>query len=655
MDPSEIAPGRLAARAGPDRHVPEARPDRQVPEGTAAPGVMPMSSVRGLVGGSAGALAMPAMRATVLAGGNAAVGRLIQRAPTGDEPVGLPGEGQTVPAAGSALGRIRDLAYQGWVGPLDEAEIESLWAGLGDALPAVAGAEMPLWRHCLDVGAELDELPQIERLRGQFVGDVRDVAAGYLAGNRRLVADEMQRLGLPAQESGPLPDPDGAQADQVREMQLAASAVGKLQDAQERARRVFVGYEIEQEGSFDGSVPVSVWSPVTFDPYTPPQMDTAPDSDLLSRILMPGIRVPIVPYPQIKERYDAASDAISDLVTRFPALHGLSRQGSSAVTAGWAAADPRQARRQLAAALRVVDHDIVNAIAKLADGDLDPLDLQPIHEQLFAGRPGRSGVGWNGPLPGWSAREQVAGHNFSRALAALGMQAAATALFLVAPLTGGASLFVMLGGLAVTGTQFYLSQERYEALSEAAGTAVGPDTDMVSRPQVDAAELARNADREPAVAEPYDFTKTDAMRDPEAFPHILKIRQNALKTLAVDGTDQPVKVVPLRYNPATSVKGDFTKAKFVQGRTPEELARVLGVAEFKDGVRVYRLDRSALTVDNVNLRGYTQSPAGKSPLLQTPENLEKWPPGLGAPQWNATTDIPVTSAAEFHPGQPARF
>ena len=142
------------------------------------------------------------------------------------------------------------------------------------------------------------------------------------------------------------------------------------------------------------------------------------------------------------------------------------------------------------------------------------------------------------------------------------MQAAATALFLVAPLTGGASLFVMLGGLAVTGTQFYLSQERYEALSEAAGTAVGPDTDMVSRPQVDAAELARNADgialalaaltvgaaaaaklpaalrgraapspAEPAAAEPYDFTKTDAMRDPEAFPHILKIRQNALKTL----------------------------------------------------------------------------------------------------------------------------
>jgi hypothetical protein len=111
------------------------------------------------------------------------------------------------------------------------------------------------------------------------------------------------------------------------------------------------------------------------------------------------------------------------------------------------------------------------------------------------------------------------------------------------------------------------------------------------------------------------------MRDPKEYPHILKQRQNALAIFTDSGANQPVKVVPLRYNPAPSVKGDITLAKFVHGRTPEELARVLGVTEFANGVRVYRLDRNGITVDNLNLRGYTQSPAGKHPSLQTPQNL----------------------------------
>jgi hypothetical protein len=155
----------------------------------------------------------------------------------------------------------------------------------------------------------------------------------------------------------------------------------------------------------------------------------------------------------------------------------------------------------------------------------------------------------------------------------------------------------------------------------------------------------------------YDYTTTDAMRDPVQHPDIVKLRKLALETLATSGGDRPVKVVPLNYDPSrlATVKGDFTQAKSVVGRTPEELARILGVESFKDGVRVVALDRSAITEENLNLRGYSQSPAGKSPSLQTPENLAKWPPGLGAPQWNLATDVPAHEIASAQPGTPVRF
>jgi hypothetical protein len=74
-------------------------------------------------------------------------------------------------------------------------------------------------------------------------------------------------------------------------------------------------------------------------------------------------------------------------------------------------------------------------------------------------------------------------------------QATAGALFLLAPFTGGASLYVMLGGLAVTGAKFYLSQQQYQTLAQAASTSVTPGTELVAPQQVETAELIRNADR----------------------------------------------------------------------------------------------------------------------------------------------------------------
>lgn len=155
--------------------------------------------------------------------------------------------------------------------------------------------------------------------------------------------------------------------------------------------------------------------------------------------------------------------------------------------------------------------------------------------------------------------------------------------------------------------------------------------------------------------EDYDFRVTDGMRDPIKHSNIVLLRRLALKSMQASGPNQPVKVVPLNYKPSTSVNGDFTLAKFVNGRTPEQLANELGVKAFAKGVRVYRLDPVGLNEANLNLRGLTQSPGGKAPHLSTLENLEMWPKGQGSVQYNTEAAIPVTSSLEIPVGQRVRL
>jgi hypothetical protein len=233
------------------------------------------------------------------------------------------------------------------------------------------------------------------------------------------------------------------------------------------------------------ALPLTQFQPVTFDPYAPEPLDTAPDS-----VLLTPLRVQVTPYRTIKEQYDRASESVADLLRRYPSLFAFTRDqqgvaaGAAATVTGIFAVtqDPRQALESLAPALRRTIADIDGTRRKLDSGDLDPLDLTPIHEQLFKGRVGASGEHWNEPLPRWAAAEAVGDHHFAQALADLGFQAASAALFLLAPFTGGASLYVMVAGLAVSGTKFYLSDQRYQVLGQAEGTAAAPGTELVTRP-----------------------------------------------------------------------------------------------------------------------------------------------------------------------------
>jgi hypothetical protein len=122
-------------------------------------------------------------------------------------------------------------------------------------------------------------------------------------------------------------------------------------------------------------------------------------------------------------------------------------------------------------------------------------------------------------------------------------------------------------------------------------------------------------------------------------------------TLTPDGPDSLVKVVPIHYGTDTEVGGYVVKRKFVTGRTPEQLADMLGVAQLTAGVKVYGVDLSAVKPDMLQLRGYTQSSGGKSPNLSTAFDLVGYPVGQGASQWELTAKVKASVIGEAQPGE----
>ena len=83
----------------------------------------------------------------------------------------------------TGIAKIKKILKNWWVGPGDESEIEGIWAGFGDKLPAMFTQHRQLWFECMDRGAELDDLPQVERAREKFKSDVKALALKYLSTN----------------------------------------------------------------------------------------------------------------------------------------------------------------------------------------------------------------------------------------------------------------------------------------------------------------------------------------------------------------------------------------------------------------------------------------------------------------------------------------
>jgi hypothetical protein len=457
--------------------------------------------------------------------GNAFVGRLVDRA---SSPTALGAKDQIAVALKSRdpadvkaitdvdqatetdkLELIGILAnQQTWVGPRDEAMIEQIWESFGDQLPRIMAERTALWKLCLEVGAELDDLPQVKALRTQFPRDVKAIVAGYLDNNHQFVTGELNRLGFSLEKpAGEIP-PAADQIKETRQMQAIAAAIAGLQFVQEAARNTYVGYDLvfyDMPSMFPNpagesamrQAPEQRYEPVTFSPYAGrPPYEKVPPGSFFRPVAPSDEGGHFARYDDVRAQYDKTDALIATMLKRYPVLYAVSREGKSATTDAFAGvADPTQARAQLAAAMWRLLADILKTRTRLEEGDLSPLDLTPVHAQLLGGVvPAPSGTRWNETLQKSVAEDLVKDHDFRNVLIALGLQTAAAALFALAPLSGGASLYLALAGLAVTGAKLALSAEQYATLAQASRTSVTPGTELVQGGQVEDAALIVEAD-----------------------------------------------------------------------------------------------------------------------------------------------------------------
>jgi hypothetical protein len=125
--------------------------------------------------------------------------------------------------------------------------------------------------------------------------------------------------------------------------------------------------------------------------------------------------------------------------------------------------------------------------------------------------------------------------------------------------------------------------------------------------------------------------------------HEKKLKQLALQSMNRSGIHRLVKVVPHQPGrpPALRVRGWVSQEKFIMGKTREEVERILGFDSrpgqqyLPHGFDVYVIT-GQIREGDFDLKGaYTHLPAGRE---WNGIDL-RWPPGLGATQWELKREV----------------
>jgi hypothetical protein len=125
--------------------------------------------------------------------------------------------------------------------------------------------------------------------------------------------------------------------------------------------------------------------------------------------------------------------------------------------------------------------------------------------------------------------------------------------------------------------------------------------------------------------------------------HEKKLKELAIESMNRPGIHRLVKVVPHQPGrlPALRIGGWVTQEKFIIGKTPEDVERILGFdgrrgqEYLPHGFDVYVITRP-IQEDDSDLKGaYTYLPAGH----EWDGVDRRWPPGLGATQWQLKREV----------------
>jgi hypothetical protein len=396
------------------------------------------------------------------------------------------------------------LTDQFWVGSKSELALERIWISFGPRFYEVAGANLRRWNASVSRHSKLpSKVPAADKVYSNFSKDAAAVARGYLEQNEKFATSESQRLGV-AQNSQEKPETNA----EVNALQTAATEVAKLQLAQKAARKSWVGWtEVLHPNMSDDRHYVE---PVEYVPgHRPPLADLAglkgriylhdqeeatwPELD---RGRLPKLQEQVRPYDQVQKADDDVGANLTGWLIRHPALAAVVAGGPDATSAFASAKGAAEAKKLFRQSFEQLHKNILDSQNKLKSGDLNPLDFTPIHEQLFAKKAtAASGVDWSAPFAKEVAGRLTLDHNISRTLRTLLLQKVSELAFLLAPLTGGASLVALLAiGTIATGANLVLDAQRYEALAAAKGAGAQPGTDIVTSGAVDEAKAAMESD-----------------------------------------------------------------------------------------------------------------------------------------------------------------
>ncbi len=418
---------------------------------------------------------------------------------------------------------VDHLTRQFWVGSGSEAALRGIWTSFGADFARVAGANALRWRNSVARYSGLwDAVPEAGRVRDAFVVDVKALALRNLSTNRTYAEGEMQRLGLPRSATSPTAAPTEAQANELERLQVAAGGLAKLQRAQEAARDAFVGYQevVGRSGA--------AYRRVHFDPEAAPPLTALPggsfelfDDSSQRWVSFNAFGMPrpegtylgeaeeyqaslelsrrltaIVTYVPLKARYDEATAAIAAHLNAFPQLYAISVQGNSAVSGRLSnTRTPEEARAVLGEAFRTLLSNITRTEQGLNNGELNPLDLTPLHERMFdSPQPAPSGVVWSQAFPRTVGEMLARDHHIEVVLRQLLLQKVTELAFLFAPIAGPFAIPLLLVGAGAAATNLALDSARYSALAAAAGAGARPGTELVTRTAVDEARMAVEAD-----------------------------------------------------------------------------------------------------------------------------------------------------------------
>lgn len=373
-----------------------------------------------------------------------------------------------------------------WVGPLDEAAFERIWDSFGPALPEVVAAHQDVWKAGIERGVDPSNISSADKVRRDFEKDVKQLADDHMQANFRFALKEQQDLGLAPGA------PQGGQAaaqqkERLQKAQDTAAQAKALLALQDKMKGIKVGYALSS--SPRSAMQAEFASPrtvaVTFDPTDQAQANL-PTTDPLD----PANKVEHS-WKELKPLWDQVAGALSYVSSQDPAVFSAVATDRSALDT-LSDGSPQQALAAAGQVLSQLQTNISATQAKLTDGELDWMDLTPIHQQLLSGAAkGRSGTDWSGPFAAGVARDMLGDHETREFWTQLGLGTLTAALFIVAEFAtaGWATAALMAGGFALSGGQAAAAWDDYDKLKSAAGSAASSRTQVVDQGQVDAAKV----------------------------------------------------------------------------------------------------------------------------------------------------------------------